>query len=389
MRPLYAAAVGPSHHQHVHGALSVPAVDAADADAADEGGVVQRRDLQLQRRVGVALVRRHMLEHGLEQRAQVAAPLLALLAFDQRGPAVQARGVDHREVELVLGGAELVEQLEGGVDHVVGPRAGLVDLVDDDDGLEAQRQRLLGHEARLRHRAFLGVDQQHHAVDHRQRAFDLAAEVGVARGVDDVDVRALPGHGAVLGQDGDAALAFDVVAVHHALGDLLVLAEGAALAQQLVHQRGLAMVDVRDDGDVADLVGHGGRSGLVALHSRGLRSRSAISSPAVMWAAPRKARGCGAVDAHGRCIGQRDAAAQAGQEAAGLVVGQAHRRPVGQQHVGRQQQRQSRAASSSAASASIVMACATSSAPAPVRRSAARWAPQPSAWPMSSASVRM
>ena len=45
--------------------------------------------------------------------------------------------------------------------------------------------------------------------------------------------------------------------VHHALGDLLVLAEGAGLAQQLVDQRGLAVVDVGDDGDVADLcVGH-------------------------------------------------------------------------------------------------------------------------------------
>jgi hypothetical protein len=120
-----------------------------------------------------------VVEHGVEQRAQVRAPLLAGRAFGQRRPAVQARGVDHREVELVFGGAELVEQLEGGVDDVVGPRAGLVDLVDHDDGLEAQRQRLLGDEAGLRHRAFLRVDQQHHAVDHRQRALDLAAEVGV------------------------------------------------------------------------------------------------------------------------------------------------------------------------------------------------------------------
>ena len=64
--------------------------------------------------------------------------------------------------------------------------------------------------------------------------------------------------GAVLGQDRDAALALEVVAVHHALGHFLVVAEGAALAQQLVDQRGLAMVDVGDDGDVADLAGHGG-----------------------------------------------------------------------------------------------------------------------------------
>ena len=32
-----------------------------------------------------------------------------------------------------------------------------------------------------------GVDQQHDAVDHRQRPLDLAAEVGVAGRVDDVD----------------------------------------------------------------------------------------------------------------------------------------------------------------------------------------------------------
>ncbi len=242
-------AVRAAVHRHVLHRLERALVDAADADAADVGRVVERADLQLQRCVGAALVRRHVLQDGVEQRCQVGADLALL----ERRPAVQAGGEDDREVELRLGGVQLVEQVEGGVDHVVGPRTGAVDLVDHDDRLEAERQRLLGDEARLRHRAFDRIDQQQHAVDHRQHAFDLAAEVGVARGVDDVDVRALPLDGAVLGQDGDAAFAFEVVAVHHALGDLLVLAEGAALAQQLVDQRGLAMVDVGDDGDVADL----------------------------------------------------------------------------------------------------------------------------------------
>ena len=57
--------------------------------------------------------------------------------------------------------------------------------------------------------------------------------------------------GGVLGQDGDAALALELVAVHRALGDALVGAERAALVQQRVDQRGLAVVDVGDDGDVA------------------------------------------------------------------------------------------------------------------------------------------
>ena len=48
----------------------------------------------------------------------------------------------------------------------------------------------------------------------------------------------------------------EVVGVHHALGHLLVRGEGAGLAQQLVDQRGLAVVDVGDDGDVAKGAGH-------------------------------------------------------------------------------------------------------------------------------------
>ena len=87
----------------------------------------------------------------------------------------------------------------------------------------------------------------------REDALDLAAEIGVAGRVDDVDARALPDDRGALGEDGDAALTLQVVRIHGALGDLLVLAEGAALLQQAVHQRGLAVVDVGDDRDVADV----------------------------------------------------------------------------------------------------------------------------------------
>ena len=112
-----------------------------------------------------------------------------------------------------------------------------------------------------------GVHQQDDPVDHRQTTLDLAAEVGVAGGVDDVDRHRLAvGRGAgvvdrgVLREDRDALLALEVAGVHRALVDVLVLAERAALPQHLVDQRGLAVVDVRDDGDVAQvgpgLLGH-------------------------------------------------------------------------------------------------------------------------------------
>src|SRR5207249_4300634 len=86
---------------------------------------------------------------------------------------------------------------------------------------------------------------------------DLPAEVGVPGGIDDVDARAAILDGAVLGEDGNATLAFDVVGIHDALAEPLVGGEGARLFQQAVDQRGLAVVDVRDDGDVADRAIHG------------------------------------------------------------------------------------------------------------------------------------
>src|SRR3546814_11097522 len=80
-------------------------------------------------------------------------------------------------------------------------------LVDDDDRTQAERQRFAGHELGLRHRPFGRIDEQDDAVDHRQDAFDLAAEIGVARRIDDVDprrVRALPPFdGGALRPDGE------------------------------------------------------------------------------------------------------------------------------------------------------------------------------------------
>ena len=132
-------------------------------------------------------------------------------------------------------------------------RVGLVDLVDADDRLQADLERLADDEFRLRHRAFGGVDEHDGAVDHRQDALHLAAEIGVAGRVDDVDAHVLPGDRGGLGHDGDAALFFEIVGIHHALGDALVFAEGARLLEQAVDERGLAMVDVGDDGDIAQL----------------------------------------------------------------------------------------------------------------------------------------
>ena len=73
----------------------------------------------------------------------------------------------------------------------------------------------------------------------------------MARGVHDVDLHVLVVDGGVLGQDGDAALPLQIAGVHDAVHSGLILAVDTALLEHLVHQGGLAMIDVRDDGYIS------------------------------------------------------------------------------------------------------------------------------------------
>ena len=57
-------------------------------------------------------------------------------------------------------------------------------------------------------------------------------------------------NGGVLRQNGDAALALEIGVVERPLRYALVGAKRPALVQQRVDQRGFAVVDMRDDGDV-------------------------------------------------------------------------------------------------------------------------------------------
>ncbi len=124
---------------------------------------------------------------------------------------------------------EIEKKLEDLVDDLVDTRVRAVDLVDDDDDLVAELQRLLQHEARLRHGALGRVDQQQNAVDHLQNTLDLAGEVGVARGVDNVDLVVFIVYGGVLRQNRDAALALEIAGVHDPVCHHLIFAVNAAL----------------------------------------------------------------------------------------------------------------------------------------------------------------
>ena len=77
-------------------------------------------------------------------------------------------GVDDRELDLVVIGAEVDEQAVHRVEHFGRACVGSVDLVERHDHREVAGHRLLEHVAGLRKGSFGGVDEQQHRVDQQQ-----------------------------------------------------------------------------------------------------------------------------------------------------------------------------------------------------------------------------
>ena len=234
--------------------LDRAADDAAEGDTTEVVAVIEVGNKHLEV-VDIRLLRSgDMLDDGLVERLHRGALLVDLVL----GKPLFGAGVDHGEVELRVVGTEFEEELENHVENLMRVGVVAVDLVDDNDRLEAVLQSLLEHELGLGLGTTKGIHDKKHSVHHLHDALHLAAEVGVARGVDDIDMVFMPLEGGVLSLDGDALLTLQIHGIHDAdLGGFgLVGSESPRLLQKLIDESCLPVIDVGDDGDVANII-HG------------------------------------------------------------------------------------------------------------------------------------
>jgi len=225
-------------------------VQATDADATLVAAVVDRANLQRNRALGVHLGGGNLRKDGVEQRHHVH---VAVVGIEAR-VTVHGRCVHHGEIKLLVRRAELDHEVEHLVNRTLGIGVRAVDLINHHHDAQAALKRVRQDEARLRLGALVRIDDQQRAVGHVQHALNLAAEVGMAGRVDDVDLHAFIRNRDVLRQNGDAALALLIVRVEHTLFNVLIFAKHVRRPQQTVHERGLAVVNVSDDRDVAEIL---------------------------------------------------------------------------------------------------------------------------------------
>ncbi len=234
-----------------------------------------------------------IVEPGIDdQRLQLVgiARLRRRNAFDDRFEHIDdvqtGLGADRDRV----GGVDTDDRLDFGFRAIdIGGRQ--IDLVEHRHDFQALLHCGVAIGDRLRFHALGRVDDQQRALARGERAADFVAEVHVAGGIDEIELVDLPVFRLVrqrngLGFDGNAALALDRIRVEHLRLHLTRL-QTAAQLNDAVGERGLAVIDVGDDGEVADVphgIGHK-RSAAVAVvglsrenselsHSTGTSTRS-------------------------------------------------------------------------------------------------------------------
>ena len=172
--------------------------------------------------------------------------------FEHVGNALPGLGAD----EDGVGGVEADRAL----DHFLGARdvgALQIDLIDDRDDFEAVIDGEIGIGEGLRLDTLRRIDDEQRAFARGQRARDFVGKIHVAGSVDQVELVGLAvlrgvHHADGVSLDGDAALALEVHGVEH-LGLHFARGERSGQLQQAVGQGRLAVVDMRDDREIADV----------------------------------------------------------------------------------------------------------------------------------------
>jgi hypothetical protein len=136
------------------------------------------------------------------------------------------------------------------VEYFLGTGVLPVDLVDNDHSRQSECEGLRQHVASLRERAFSGIHKEDDPVDHRESTLNLATEIRVTWGVDEVDLDVIPRHRCGLREDRDASLSFLIVRVHDSIDHCGMVAKSACGTQKRIYEGGLTVVNVSDERDV-------------------------------------------------------------------------------------------------------------------------------------------
>ena len=223
-------------------------VDTANHDATQKIAVVQGGDLKLEGLFRIANGGWDVAKNGLKERLHVFAFCLHVWL----GVASHAATKEVGEITLVVVGTEFEEKIQNLVDSDFGIDPGPVNFVNENNGAQTLFQSLLQNEAGLGHGAFVGIHNQKTAIHHAEHPLDFPTEVGVARGINNIDSNPVVINGGILRKNGNSAFALEIIGIEHTSGDSFPFTKDARLVQEGINQGGFAVVNVGNDRNIAN-----------------------------------------------------------------------------------------------------------------------------------------
>ena len=252
--PTFFDAIGGTD-RNIRPRLHHPAFDSPDRNPPGVLRPVQVGHQQLQWSLGITSWRGHAIKDLVQQRNHTTLIVFGGISR----PPISTRRVEHGEVECLIVGPQRHQQIKDFIEDPIGISIRAIALVDDHHQTQTEPQSLLQDEAGLGHRSFMGIHQEEGTIRHTKHPFHLTAEVGVTWGIQNVDPDGLAGvrpglgdvvHGTIFGQNGDSAFTLQRVGIHDAGG--VLGGPDPSLGQNRIHQGGLAMIDVCDDGHITE-----------------------------------------------------------------------------------------------------------------------------------------
>ena len=216
-------------------------------------GVVNGDALHSKRTIDINIWGWKAVDNHVEKREHVVIVIIWIKA----SVAVNARSKDdvlHGELKLLIGCAKVHHKVKRIVDNSLWTSAVAVNLVNNHHDRKTCINGVTQNKARLWHRTLSCIDQQKRTVSHLQNTLYLAAEVGVARGINNVNLDALVLNRDILCQNSNSALTLLIVGVQNSLLNLLILAECIGCFKHLVNHGGFTVVNVGDDSNISDVV---------------------------------------------------------------------------------------------------------------------------------------
>ena len=190
---------------------------------------------------------RNLLNDGLHQRNQIVIIIIHAVLCNT----ITGSGINNREIQLVIISIQLHKELQDLIVNIINALVWAVNLVDNNDRLQLLLKSLSQNVLGLRHRTLKGIYQQQNTINHVQYTLNLAAEISMARGINNIYLGALIHDSSILGKNSNTALTLQIARVHNALCYLLVGAENMALLQHSINQGSLAMVDMGNNSNIS------------------------------------------------------------------------------------------------------------------------------------------